>query len=62
MSFGKLFCSYELRYMKLRPKPPIQNMTKAYYPKVAIKVFNDRETDYFINPTGWEGKYVWKYE
>jgi hypothetical protein len=61
MSFGKLFCNHEIRYMKLRPKPPIPNMTKTYYPKVSIKVFKDKETEYLIDPTGWEGKkYVWR--
>lgn len=59
---NRLFCNHEIYYMKLRPKPPIPNMTKTYYPEVAIKVFNKKEIDYFINPTGWEGKYVWKYD
>jgi len=63
MSSGKLFCRHEVRYMKLRSNPPIPNMTKIYYPKVTIKVFKDRETDYLIDPTGWQAKrYVWKYD
>lgn len=59
----RLLLEHEVRYMKLRSGTPIDSITKLYYPKVAIRVHEERGENYLIEPTGWRTRScIWKYK